>query len=924
MFNKFLTNAKLQFATVFGVCVVLIVVVALAASQFAKLQAGTVLSLSHTQCPGSISDISALKFKELLEKNSDGTMTVTIYPNTGIAGGDPISATNMLSDGELAIHICSPGNLGNIDQRFTAFWLPFLFENRQQAEYFVSNPKVIETLNSWLAANDIRLLDLSYFGPRQISNNVREITKPEDLQGIKFRVSGNNPVLGEIFKTYGVELVNKDYSEVAHSLKTGDIQGLESPVQNFLSSKFFEDQKYLTLWDGIMDTQAWLIGNKAFAKLTPEQQAIVEKTIKEVNAWRDQINSKFDNLYVQTLKNKGVKVTKLTTAERSAFLQASKPAYTQAVKQLGQDTLLFFVNNSGANQVTADGQIIEAQVKDMIGADEAIAATETPAVETETAAAETETPAPAPSEEMVASAPEATVESTPEVAPVETAEATPAATPAETAPEATPAAETVTTEANPAEATEVAAAETVEAVEAETAAVEVAETAAQDVAAQTAEVTPAAEAAPAEATEIAAAADAVKAVETETAAVEVAQTAAQNVAAQTAEDTPAVAPTADNAEAAAIATETQAIEETQEAKLAAADEAAAADDTVTANVAPAVTEPEPAQATADADTLADSIINAKTSNLLANTPAEEIAEANAKDAAVPAEAETAVAAETPLVAETANTPKLAPAAETTPATVNANATSIASQVADQAPAQGLTAEAVAPKAEPEVVRLEEVATVENADPVVAEVDEISQLAEAEVASAQAPVETVVQAPVAQGPVAPVPAPHSTVVADTASVSGFKPIYEDRPSVQGFKPLYEDHPSVAGFAPIVEDRAAASGFAPIIYGQPQQVQAPVPQQVQIQPLPQQRPVVRPLPRQPRHQYANQYQVVPVQVMQDPVTGEYRYVQPVQGQVQYIEVAPGQYQPVQLVPVQAPNYQCVMPQPYVQPVPAPVAP
>ena len=47
-----------------------------------------VLKMTHTQNPGSISDLTAQHFKKLLEEKSNGRITVDIFSNCGLSGGE--------------------------------------------------------------------------------------------------------------------------------------------------------------------------------------------------------------------------------------------------------------------------------------------------------------------------------------------------------------------------------------------------------------------------------------------------------------------------------------------------------------------------------------------------------------------------------------------------------------------------------------------------------------------------------------------------------------------------------------------------------------------------------------------------------------------------------------------------------------------
>ena len=226
MLKNIVSSQNAQFVTAFGICIVLTGVATIVSSASQPDYAVT-LRLSHARSAGSIADLTAFKFKELVEANSEQQIGVQIYPNNGLSSGDQSRAIDMLKDGTIDIQICSATDLYNLDQRFGTFWLPFLFENDDQINYFVQDQNINEILGSWLQPHGINLLTMYSAGARQISNNVREITSPEDLEGIKFRVPPFDGAL-TTFEALGAQAVKMDFSEVNRALKNNEIQGQES------------------------------------------------------------------------------------------------------------------------------------------------------------------------------------------------------------------------------------------------------------------------------------------------------------------------------------------------------------------------------------------------------------------------------------------------------------------------------------------------------------------------------------------------------------------------------------------------------------------------------------------------------------------------------------------------------------------------
>ena len=457
MFSQVVSSPKGQFTTVFGACIVL-TAVSTVVSNLSEPDYSVTIRLSHARTAGSYVDLSANKFKELVEQKSGNRVTADIYPNNGLAAGQQDRVMDMLTNGSIDIQIASATDLYNLDNRFGTFWLPFLFENDEQINYFVNDEEVFTTMQSWLDPHNISLKSLYSAGARQISNNVKEITSPSDLEGMKFRVPPFNAP-HNIFKTLGAEPVSMSFSEVPFAIEKGQIQGQQSNLALFLTSKLYETQPYVTMWNGMYDIHVWLANKDTMSKMSKANQKAVDEAIKETIAWQTNMVENFNKLYLKTLESKGVKITFLTPEQLAAFQQKAFPIYQDYVAKFGTDTLNFVLSHRGKlgntdnDAISIDAVVeqtaIDAAEKSLEAAPELVSnvvgdkletlpegaiAAEQAAPAAEQAAPAAEQAAPAPVAEQAAPAPEAKPA-------VEQAAPAPAAEQAAPAPEAKPAVE---------------------------------------------------------------------------------------------------------------------------------------------------------------------------------------------------------------------------------------------------------------------------------------------------------------------------------------------------------------------------------------------------------------------------------------------------------------------------------------------------
>lgn len=301
-----------------------------------------VIKFSHTQNPGSASDLAALEFKKYVEEASGGTLRVDIFSNCGLSGSDLTKALELTQTGNIDIHSCAPANIANYDPKFYAFWLPFLFPDQESLLKFCSSEKVQQEVNKWCNAIEMEMLGINNAGSRQISNSKKEIKTPEDLRGMNIRVPGANVFISLYHDYYGANPTAMDFSEVYTSLQQGAIDGQENPIAVYASSKFDEVQKYVTLWDGVRDTTIWVMSSKTLERLTPEQERIVRESAAKALQWGNDYLAASEDGIIEDLTAKGVVFTYLTPEQKNAFRDQAAGIYDQYKDTIGADVIELF------------------------------------------------------------------------------------------------------------------------------------------------------------------------------------------------------------------------------------------------------------------------------------------------------------------------------------------------------------------------------------------------------------------------------------------------------------------------------------------------------------------------------------------------------------------------------------------------------
>src|SRR5262245_62534796 len=209
----------------------------------AQAQSPIVIKFSHVVANDTPKGKGALKFKELAEKYTDGKVKIAVYPNSTLyKDKEEIEALQLGSVQMLAPSTAKFAPLGA--KEFEALDLPWLF--RDDATY--SNAMKGE-VGKWLfkKLESKGILGLAYWdnGFHMVSSN-RPLINPADFQGLKIRISGSK-IADRYFRDLGSIPQIMAFSEVYQALQTGVVDGCENTPSNYLTQKFHEVQKHITI-----------------------------------------------------------------------------------------------------------------------------------------------------------------------------------------------------------------------------------------------------------------------------------------------------------------------------------------------------------------------------------------------------------------------------------------------------------------------------------------------------------------------------------------------------------------------------------------------------------------------------------------------------------------------------------------------------
>lgn len=288
-------------------------------------QAATTLTLSTPDPDAAEITVAANKFAELVAAKTKGEVTIKVFPNGTLYGGDPSAAVKQLAGGSLDMLVLAGSLYANFNPKFSAVSIPYLFDDEAQLRAYLAGEQGQELVAD---LNGIGIKGLSLWTRpfRQMTNSKLPIEKPADLTGLKFRVP-NNPLWVEFFRKMGAAPTPMAFAEVYNALQLKVVDGQENPISVPLAAKFYEVQGFVSMTNHMADS--WVLGiNPAkFDALSDAEKAAINEAAKETEAWKADNDAAQAETILKELEGHGMKVNRLSPEQQAAFVAVSKELY---------------------------------------------------------------------------------------------------------------------------------------------------------------------------------------------------------------------------------------------------------------------------------------------------------------------------------------------------------------------------------------------------------------------------------------------------------------------------------------------------------------------------------------------------------------------------------------------------------------------
>ncbi|MBL6945489.1 MAG: TRAP transporter substrate-binding protein [Rhodospirillales bacterium] len=259
------------------------------------------LRLGHIRATNHPTHIAALKFKEILEAESNGAFTVKVYPNSQL--GNPKEMFVQLQTGDLEMVYGGINTFAWIKgaEAFEITAIPFLFRDYDHMKKSLDSDFFKPIIAAAEKDTGVKIVAISGdTTPRGLSTKGRAIKSAGDFKGLKIRTAASPTVL-RAMKTLGAMPQQIPFAELYMALKTGVVDAQENGAMVVWAKSLHEVQDYYVKTDYIRDIETFYMSGDIWAGLPQADQRMITKAAEaagvfETELLQKQMGEVYDNL----------------------------------------------------------------------------------------------------------------------------------------------------------------------------------------------------------------------------------------------------------------------------------------------------------------------------------------------------------------------------------------------------------------------------------------------------------------------------------------------------------------------------------------------------------------------------------------------------------------------------------------------------
>lgn len=206
---------------------------------------------------------AALLFGEMLKKETDGRLTVTVF-HSGQLGNEP-AMMQQLQSGALDMGWIQAAELGSRVSSIASINAPYLASSTGQVAKLVRHPSAMRLLDVLPRETGTIGLGWGITGMRVVFSN-KDIAGVKDLKGLKLRINPT-PVFRDFYQLLGAAPTPIPTPAVYDAMANGQVDGLEADIEFSWNQRFDRVSKVMLPMNAVFMPFAPLVSGRIWQTL---------------------------------------------------------------------------------------------------------------------------------------------------------------------------------------------------------------------------------------------------------------------------------------------------------------------------------------------------------------------------------------------------------------------------------------------------------------------------------------------------------------------------------------------------------------------------------------------------------------------------------------------------------------------------------
>ncbi|MGE3711870.1 MAG: TRAP transporter substrate-binding protein [Hyphomicrobiaceae bacterium] len=281
------------------------------------------LKFSHEAPETAIKGRSAKLLAELVEKYTQGTVKVQVFP-----GGQLIPTNEELRAairGQVDIVAPYSSYFASLDPGWSVFYQPMLFKTVEEGMNAYNGPVGAELLQR-LESKGLKGLSMWHDGPVYAFTTGNAALTPENYKGMKVRVAASKPQEALLAKV-GATPISMPATEVYLALQQGVMSGVITTPTYAAPARWGEVLRFMVRTSWGMGGYGVAMNKRSWEKLSANQQEGFMKAVREAEAWNRGQSTQNIKDSEAALEKAGLKLVDPTQEQAAAWEALAKPIW---------------------------------------------------------------------------------------------------------------------------------------------------------------------------------------------------------------------------------------------------------------------------------------------------------------------------------------------------------------------------------------------------------------------------------------------------------------------------------------------------------------------------------------------------------------------------------------------------------------------